>query len=149
MFLVKLGFSRLSVLNCWCETDKIALSVFRSKRADQKGRSYSDSFRVRTGIFVKATSSDAHSSPVLYLPCAVPMEPKRQVAREPGCSSVGNGDVNFVTPLFQVIFTLYLAWCFFRTIGTSHRPRQPQCYVNNSCLESYWDHTLYGPFLGW
>ena len=51
-------------------------------------------------------------------------------------SSVGNGDINFVTPLFQVVFTLYLAWCFFRTIGISHIPRQPQCYVNNSFVLS-------------
>ena len=52
---------------------------------DWKRLSYSDSFRVRTGIFVQATWSDAYSSPVLYLPCAVPTEPKRQVTREPGC----------------------------------------------------------------
>ena len=29
--------------------------------------------------------------------------------------------------LFHVVFTLYLAWCFFRTIGISHIPR---CYGN-------------------
>ena len=27
---------------------------------------------------------------------------------------VGNGDINFVTPLSQVVLTLYLAWCLFR-----------------------------------
>ena len=33
MLLVKLGFSRLSVLKCRYETDKIALPVFRLKKA--------------------------------------------------------------------------------------------------------------------
>ena len=27
---------------------------------------------------------------------------------------VGNGDINFVTPLSYVVLTLYLAWCLFR-----------------------------------
>ena len=37
-------------------------------------------------------------------------------------SSVGNGDINFATPLFQVVFPLYLARCFFRTIDISDIP---------------------------
>ena len=40
---------------------------------------------------------------------------------------VGNGDINFVTPLSQAVLTLYLAWCLFRIIGISHIPR---CYGN-------------------
>ena len=40
---------------------------------------------------VRHTWSDAYSSPVLYLPCAVPIEPKRQVVREPGWTTEGYG----------------------------------------------------------
>ena len=40
---------------------------------------------------------------------------------------VGNGDINFVTPLSLVVLTLYLAWCLFRIKGISHIPR---CYSN-------------------
>ena len=55
-------------------------------------------------------------------------------------NTVGNGDINFVTPLSQVVLTLYLAWCLFRSsikvifgmklfrmIGISHKPC---CYSN-------------------
>ena len=27
---------------------------------------------------------------------------------------VGNGDINIVTPLYETVLTLYLAWCLFR-----------------------------------
>ena len=40
---------------------------------------------------------------------------------------VGNGDINFVTPLSQAVLTLYFAWCLFRIVGISHIPC---CYSN-------------------
>ena len=54
-------------------------------------------------------------------------------------SSVGNGDIKFVTPLFQVVHGIHFIFgmvTIFRTIGISHIPRQPQCHVNKSFVLS-------------
>ena len=40
---------------------------------------------------------------------------------------VGNGNINFVTPLSLVVLTSYLAWCLFRIIDIGHIPH---CYGN-------------------
>ena len=36
---------------------------------------------------------------------------------------IGNGDINFLTPLSEAVLTLYLAWCLFMIIGIIHIPR--------------------------
>ena len=38
---------------------------------------------------------------------------------------VGNDDLNFVTPLSQMVLNLYLACCLFKIIGITHIPH---CY---------------------
>ena len=40
---------------------------------------------------------------------------------------VGNGDMNFVTPLSSMVLTVYFIWCLLRIIGIGLIPR---CYGN-------------------